>query len=418
MRNGGLHGFNKTFLKNSYVPNSTVRQLLFVGVSALLMSSLVFSVAVLGLQTSNAVVTEQLTSLQLPAGAQLYLYGYGTGGAHPSSDFLNGQYASVTDADGYEITSLAATRANSNSFTTGTSYQVIGGVAVSGFSSYTASYESNPNPAAPSVSDTFTVSQPGSLAVVVAVGGGEQTLTLSGLPNMVTDAASPNDRISLSLSIAHATLDPGTYTVSEQTVQSAAGQDPNHAGDIIGVWVFQPASSSTSQTINPKIFVLPAQTQSNLIFTETGLPQGSVWGIDLIGNDYGNINQNMIKTATVANPETSQASTLSGMNSISFDVQNSQQYNVWLIGDYQPSSYNNINNNGIFLPPSLSSQSATELPGELKTNNGQMIIQINFSPLQDVSYLSSSGSKTGTYIDVFTNTLNFICSFVTGHACS
>ena len=102
----------------------------------------------------------------------------------------------------------------------------------------------------------------------------------------------------------------------------------------------------------------------------------------------------MIKTATVANPETSQASTLSGMNSISFDVQNSQQYNVWLIGDYQPSSYNNINNNGIFLPPSLSSQSATELPGELKTNNGQMIIQINFSPLQDVSYLSSSGSKT------------------------
>ena len=145
MRNGGLHGFNKTFLKNSYVPNSTVRQLLFVGVSALLMSSLVFSVAVLGLQTSNAVVTEQLTSLRFPQ-VRNYIFMDMNGGAHPSSDFLNGQYASVTDADGYEITSLAATRANSNSFTTGTSYQVIGGVAVSGFSSYTASYESNPNP--------------------------------------------------------------------------------------------------------------------------------------------------------------------------------------------------------------------------------------------------------------------------------
>ena len=90
----------------------------------------------------------------------------------------------------------------------------------------------------------------------MALAGGEQSQTLSGIPNLTIDATN-NGEAGLPdvVTIAHAYPSPGNYTVTEQTTQSAAGQDPNHAGDLIGVFVFVPGTapvpSGTNLLINP-----------------------------------------------------------------------------------------------------------------------------------------------------------------------
>jgi hypothetical protein len=204
---------------------------------------------------SNAVVDNWQTSLSLPSGAQEYIYGFITGGV-PSSGFSSGQVASVINADGNMQAALAVTTSDTNSFSTSAQYPAIGGVSVSGFSSLSFSYGSNGNPGASSASDSFTVNVVGSLVVIMALGGGEQYLVVSGLPGFTIDATNFNGVCNQGLPsvivIGHAYLNPGTYTVTEQTRQCAAGQDPNHAGDLIGVFVFGPGAgfaTSTSSSI-------------------------------------------------------------------------------------------------------------------------------------------------------------------------
>ena len=133
---------------------------------------------------SNATVQDQKTNLSLPSGATLYLYGLATGGAASTSTFANGEYAAVEDADGYLIAGIAETTSNTNSFTTGTNYHNIGGASISSYSKFADSYGFNGAAAAPSASDTFTVTTAGSLVVVIALAGGEQCQTLSGIPNL------------------------------------------------------------------------------------------------------------------------------------------------------------------------------------------------------------------------------------------
>ena len=197
---------------------------------------------------NNATVLVQQNSLSLNPGAQLYIYGLVTGGGFPTGNFANGSYASVSNADGLLVAALAATSSSANSFTTQTAYYDIGGAAVSGFSQYASSYGSNSSPGATGASDTFTVSTSGSLVVVFGLGGGEQCLTLSGILGLTTDATD-NGAAGLPpvITIAHAYLDPGTYTATEQTQQCAAGQDANHAADLIGVFVFTSVSATTTE---------------------------------------------------------------------------------------------------------------------------------------------------------------------------
>jgi PKD repeat protein len=193
------------------------------------------------LTVSNAVV-QQADSLQLPSGGQLYLYGFVTGGAHSSTPFTKGQYASVTNAVGNLVASLAATTSNSNSFTTQTSYYSIGGASISGYSSYTESYATDSSPGSSAVSDHFTVPTADSLVVVFALGGDEQCLTVSGLPGFSIDATNINSAAQTNvITIGHAYLGANSYIVTEQTQQCAAGQTPSHAGNLIGVFVFQPS---------------------------------------------------------------------------------------------------------------------------------------------------------------------------------
>ena len=210
--------------------NSQSKKLFSVLVFVILISSTVISADASSPHVANAMVKE------------------------PSSVFAKGQYALVTDYDGYTVADVASSGINSNSFSTPSLYPVIGGVAVSGFSPYTKSYARLSGPGAPSVSDTFTVTNPGSLVAVVAVGGDGQILPLSGIPNLKIDAASPNDHTSNALTIAHTTPDPGNYTITGHTLQSAAGRDSDHTGDSIGVRVFNPATTAAPTVTG----VLPA----------------------------------------------------------------------------------------------------------------------------------------------------------------
>ena len=198
---------------------------------------------------TSAIVSVQQTNLNLNPGAQLYVYGLVTGGGYPTGSFSNGPYGSVTDAAGYLVAALALTTSNTNSFNTQTAYYDIGGASVSGFSQYSASYGVNAAPGTTGASDTFTVVSSGSLVVVFGLGGGEQCLTVSGLPGFSIDATD-NQAAGLPpvITIGHVYLDPGTYTATEQTQQCAAGQDPTHAGDLIGVIVFTSGAGSATTT--------------------------------------------------------------------------------------------------------------------------------------------------------------------------
>jgi hypothetical protein len=200
------------------------------------------------------------TQLTLNPRASLYLYGLVTGGGHPSTGFANGEYASVYDAAGYLIAALAVTTNNTNSYSTQTFYPAIGGISVSDFSAYTSSFGSNNSAAASSASDTFTVTAPKSLVVVVADAGGEQSIAITGIPDLSLDATNfngvCNQGIPPVIWIGHAHLGTGTYRVTEHTSQCAAGQDPTHAGDLIGVFVFTPSGKPTEPRPTPPLVSL------------------------------------------------------------------------------------------------------------------------------------------------------------------
>jgi RHS repeat-associated protein len=224
--------------------------------AAVLVASNVFAQTV-----DHSTVQAETTSLSLPAGSSTYLFGYATGGAFASSSFTIGQTASVTDPDGFESVALAVTSSNSDSFTTSTVFQVMAGVGVSNYSSLTATYGSNSGPGQPSSATTgwtlsasanFTVSVPGSLVVLIGLGSSQQTISISGIPNLTVDGSSTVEGVE----IAHAYPSVGSYSVTVNTVASAAGQDPYHAADLIGAFVFTPASPSgigpAGGTVNPQ----------------------------------------------------------------------------------------------------------------------------------------------------------------------
>lgn len=200
------------------------------------------------LTISNAVIVYHRTSLQLASGALLYLYGFATGGSFPSYGFKNGQYASVLNGAGNLVAALAVTSSNTNSFATWTGNQALGGVAVSGYSSYTSSYNANSAWGAPEVSDTFTVRIPGSLVVIVALGGLQGCMNLTGISSMQFDAPTvgytgvPNGHPGMT--IAHAYLDPGTYTITEHArCPGSANMVSQWQGDLIGAFIFTPGKT-------------------------------------------------------------------------------------------------------------------------------------------------------------------------------
>ncbi len=191
------------------------------------------------------------TNLSLPEGAgSIYIYGMGTGGALRATSFAQGPYAQVVDQGGQVVAGLAVTPASSNSFTTDCADFTIAGVAVSGFKTVSASYAANNQLHPRSASDGFLITDP-AVAVVVAIAGGEDHLEVQGLPALQIDAQKgPDQSHGIAIVIAHASLSPGRYTVTE-TTEGDAGRDPAHEGDLIGVFVFTGGSGTATVVTSP-----------------------------------------------------------------------------------------------------------------------------------------------------------------------
>jgi N-acetylneuraminic acid mutarotase len=194
-------------------------------------------------QISGATINGEQTSLTLPAGKSIYLYGATNGGAYSDSGFAQGSYQAVVDTDGNVSAALAVTTSNSNTFTTSDQYYVIGGLGVTGFSNMVESYGSNTQSGASTASDTFTAANELSLVVFIGLASSQQSISLSGIPGLHVDATSSEPDAMI---IAHAYLEPGQYTVTEHSEATAAGQDPDNMADLIGVFVFTPEHNTWS----------------------------------------------------------------------------------------------------------------------------------------------------------------------------
>ena len=197
-------------------------------------------------QTLNG-ATVQLgrTSLNLPSGASVYIYGMGTGGAAPATNFAQGPYQQLLDAGGQVVAGLAITASNTNSFTTSCADFTVAGVSVSGFKTVSASYGANNQLHPTAASDTFPVTE-AAVVVVVAIAGGEDHLELTGLPGLQIDAQKgPDQPHGIAIAIGHTNLQPGNYSVTE-TTEGDSGRDPAHEGDLIGVFVFTGGPGGTA----------------------------------------------------------------------------------------------------------------------------------------------------------------------------
>jgi hypothetical protein len=242
---------------------------------AALLLALLSPLRLLAQTLSGATVQPGRTGLTLPAGAGIYLYAMGTGGGRPSANFAQGPYAQVVDAAGYTVAGLAITRSPNNSFSTQTDYHTVGGISVSGFKIVRPYYASSPQPGAASAAAHFVVSSP-AVVVVIGVAGGETNLELMGLPGLQVDAQAANQSGVIAIVIAHTSLGPGEYDVSEQT-SGNPDQNPNHAGDLIGVFVFM-------GDVEPK-----HETTAPVITSVSAIPPQPVQTILIKGNGFGTV---------------------------------------------------------------------------------------------------------------------------------
>jgi hypothetical protein len=202
---------------------------------------------------SNATILHYGTSLQLPAGSQVYLWGMDVGGAHNSTTFADGTVATVKDSLGMLAAQLGESTVNTNSYETATVFHTMGGVGVAGFSSKTFTFAANGASGTLSGSVTFTVRTPSVVIVIalqsgarpgdVATGGEPKEVlynfSLHGIPGAQIDAAvGANQTVGIQpMIIAHSFLGIGTYTVTTSVSQASPSEAESDAS-LIGVWAF------------------------------------------------------------------------------------------------------------------------------------------------------------------------------------
>jgi hypothetical protein len=225
---------------------------------------------------NNPTVLWGETSLELPAGSQVYLWGTDVGGFHNSTTFAEGTVATVKNGFAYLAAQLGESTVNTNSYPSETISPTIGGVGVAGFSSKTFTFAANGASRTLSGSVTFTVRTP-SVVVVIALQSGGATaggsalynFSLHGLPDAQIDAATGVDQAvghsgsfwAQPMIIAHSFLDNGTYTVTTSvSVASPTDAGPSDAS-LIGVWAF------TSSTPVPEYPTYLLPLVASLTFT-------------------------------------------------------------------------------------------------------------------------------------------------------
>ncbi|WP_428109564.1 SHOCT domain-containing protein [Caldisericum sp.] len=193
---------------------------------------------------SGATITNGQTSINLPSGSQVYIYGVVTGGQYYLSTLKNHEinFDYVTDYNSKTAAELAMTSSNSNSFTTQCSDYSLGGVGVSGYSTFDVVYGSNGNYGASGASVTFTLKNTATVVVFALASGGQTHVTLSGIPGFKIISSNENGLEGFLIGMAN--LSPGQYTAVETS--SPSSSNPGNQADLIGVYEFFGSQSSGS----------------------------------------------------------------------------------------------------------------------------------------------------------------------------
>lgn len=194
----------------------------------------------------NASVVNGADSLTLRAGYSLYLFAMSVGGASTSTGLYRGSYARGYGANGEISSALAVTNSNRNNFTTADGSFTIGGVGISGYGSYNATYGIDVPPVEPTttfsysfnVSDTATV-------VFLLTAGGQCCVSATGIPGL-SILAEWNAGGGVGLEIAEANLTVGHYVITEQSTNNDRGS--NTRADIVGVFQFYATGSTSSSS--------------------------------------------------------------------------------------------------------------------------------------------------------------------------
>lgn len=201
-------------------------------------------------------VAPMTTSLNLTSGAQAYIYGEVAGGISSTDPLVNGSTKTVNDANGALTVGLAQTSEPNNSFSTSCQYYDISGVGVSGFTGERALYGQNVISDHGYISSgsyqagvSFTITRP-TLMVAVGLGSSQQSISFQGPFGLITDQATNGSELGEAAGIAHAYLNPGSYTMQETTTVQAASQNTAHMVDLLGVYLFTGGGSSNTPPIN------------------------------------------------------------------------------------------------------------------------------------------------------------------------
>jgi hypothetical protein len=198
-------------------------------------------------------------SLSFPAGGELYVCGVATGGAYSSTPFISGQSIQIQDGYGNVSAELAVATNDSNSYTTGSAYHVIGGCGVlSGNMFYLQGfYGANPGPGPdPATSVQFTLSSTATV-LVIGTASGQNLIMLTGLNDPIIDVpAEPSVNGTMALVVEHQYLQAGTYTIEENTAYTQGVEDVNNDVDLIGVLIFSATPNVASSTNS--VIPLPA----------------------------------------------------------------------------------------------------------------------------------------------------------------
>lgn len=173
----------------------------------------------------GAQAVQQRTDISLPAGCDLYIFGFATGGVYDIGGFSSGSQKILTNANGGVAAGLAVSTTSQNSFSASGGWHSIAGFGASGFQYFKALYGENNSPGALSASVKFTLSGAPALVVVMGLGGGHQYLALQGPSELQQDAATPQ-KDAKPILIAHAYLGPGEYEISESTLVAEPTQAP------------------------------------------------------------------------------------------------------------------------------------------------------------------------------------------------